>query len=86
MSKKNNQKPEKDVIEVMGEVIDSSHDNFRVILLDEEKKRTDHIILATPSGKIRMNKIRIVVGDYVNIELSPYDLNRGRITFRKGKV
>ena len=42
----------------------------------------DVIILAHVSGKIRMNYIRILPGDRVTLELSPYDLTRGRITFR----
>jgi translation initiation factor IF-1 len=41
-----------------------------------------HIVLAHISGKIRMNFIRILPGDAVRVELSPYDLSRGRITFR----
>ena len=41
------------------------------------------VILATVSGKIRMNYIRILPGDTVMLELSPYDLTRGRITYRK---
>jgi len=40
------------------------------------------VILATVSGKIRMNYIRILPGDKVTVEISPYDLTRGRITFR----
>ena len=40
------------------------------------------VILATVSGKIRMNYIRILPGDTVTVEISPYDLTRGRITFR----
>jgi translation initiation factor IF-1 len=40
------------------------------------------IILATLSGKLRMNRIRILVGDKVTVELSPYDLTKGRISFR----
>ena len=40
------------------------------------------VILATVSGKIRMNYIRILPGDKVTVEISPYDLKRGRITFR----
>lgn len=42
-----------------------------------------HIVEAHVSGKIRMNMIRILLGDTVVIELSPYDLTRGRITYRK---
>ncbi|MGW5964877.1 translation initiation factor IF-1, partial [Bacillus altitudinis] len=41
-----------------------------------------HVVLAHVSGKIRMNFIRILPGDKVTVELSPYDLNRGRITYR----
>jgi translation initiation factor IF-1 len=41
-----------------------------------------HIVLAHVSGKMRMNFIRILPGDKVKLELSPYDLTRGRITFR----
>jgi translation initiation factor IF-1 len=41
-----------------------------------------HIVLAHVSGKMRMNFIRILPGDRVKLELSPYDLSRGRITFR----
>jgi len=42
----------------------------------------DHLIVATISGKMRMNYIRILPGDKVAIEMSPYDLTRGRITYR----
>lgn len=51
--------------------------NFKVKLLDN-----DMLIHATVSGKIRMNYIRIFQGDKVTVELSPYDLNNGRIVFR----
>ena len=43
-----------------------------------------HIVEAHVSGKIRMNYIRILPGDTVKVEVSPYDLTRGRITYRKG--
>ncbi len=49
---------------------------FRVKLTE------NHIILATISGRLRQNNIRILLGDSVDIEMSPYDLNRGRITYR----
>ena len=45
-------------------------------------KDNDMVVLAHVSGKIRMNYIRILPGDKVTLELSPYDLTRGRITFR----
>lgn len=54
---------------------------FKVLLKD-----FNTIIDATPSGKIRLNHIRILKGDFVTVELSTYDLTKGRITFRhKGK-
>ena len=46
------------------------------------KLENEHIVLAHVSGKMRMNFIRILPGDKVKLELSPYDLTRGRITFR----
>ncbi len=48
----------------------------------EVKLQNGHKILATISGKLRMNFIRILPGDKVTVELSPYDLTRGRITWR----
>lgn len=42
----------------------------------------DHVLVATISGKMRMNYIRILPGDKVAVEMSPYDLSRGRITYR----
>ncbi|MEO6189815.1 MAG: translation initiation factor IF-1 [Saprospiraceae bacterium] len=44
--------------------------------------QNDHLIIATISGKMRMNYIRIMPGDKVAVEMSPYDLSRGRITYR----
>ena len=66
-----------DLIEVDG-VVEESLPNamFRVAL------ENNHRVLAHVSGKIRMNFIRILPGDKVKVELSPYDLSRGRITFR----
>ena len=46
------------------------------------KLENDHVIIATISGKMRMNYIRIFPGDKVSVEISPYDLTRGRITYR----
>ena len=67
-----------DVIEVEGKVVDVlPGGKFKVEL---ENKVT---VIATVSGKIRMNYIRILPGDTVTIELSPYDLKHGRITYRK---
>jgi translation initiation factor IF-1 len=68
---------EKDVIELEGEVTEALPSAlFRV------KLETGQLILAHVSGKIRKNFIRILPGDRVKVELSPYDLTRGRITFR----
>ena len=67
-----------DVIEVEGVVVDAlPNTHFKVEL------ENGHIILAHISGKLRMNYIRILPGDKVTVELSPYDLTRGRITWRK---
>ncbi|WP_019132898.1 translation initiation factor IF-1 [Peptoniphilus obesi] len=67
-----------DVIEVEGEVVEALPNTvFKV------KLENGHIILAHISGKLRMNYIRILPGDKVKVELSPYDLTRGRITWRK---
>ncbi|MFH1347883.1 MAG: translation initiation factor IF-1 [Candidatus Margulisiibacteriota bacterium] len=68
---------EKDVIELEGEVTESlPNAMFRV------KLETGQMVLAHVSGKIRRHWIRILPGDKVKIELSPYDLTRGRITYR----
>ena len=46
------------------------------------KLENDHIILAHSSGRMKKNRIRVLVGDKVTIEMTPYDLTKGRITFR----
>ena len=64
-------------IEKDGVIVEAlSNAMFRVRL------QNDHLIIATISGKMRMNYIRILPGDKVAVEMSPYDLTRGRITFR----
>ena len=66
-----------DVIELEGTVVETLHNtNFKVEL------ENGHQILAHISGKLRMNYIKILPGDKVKVELSPYDLTRGRITWR----
>lgn len=68
---------EKDVIELEGEVTEALPNAlFRV------KLETGQLILAHVSGKIRKHWIKILPGDRVKVELSPYDLTRGRITYR----
>jgi translation initiation factor IF-1 len=71
----------KEVIEVEGKVVEClSNATFRVELIGENYK--GHTILAHVSGKIRMNYIRILPGDTVTVEMTPYDLTKGRITYR----
>ena len=66
-----------DVIEVEGTVVESLPNAMFQVELENK-----HIVLAYISGKLRMNFIRILPGDKVTLELSPYDLTRGRITWR----
>ncbi len=67
----------KDFIEMQGEVLElMPAASFRV------KLENGHEILAHLSGKMRMNKIRLLPGDKVKMEISPYDLTKGRITYR----
>ena len=66
-----------DMIEVEGVVVESlPNTTFQVDI------GNGHMILANISGKLRMNFIRILPGDKVTVEMSPYDLTRGRITWR----
>jgi translation initiation factor IF-1 len=68
-----------DLIEVEARVIEIlPNTKFKVELI-----QNGHVVLAHVSGKIRMNNIRILPGDKVTVELSPYDLTRGRITYRR---
>ena len=67
----------KDSIEVEGKVKEAlPNANFKIELAN------GHEVLAHVSGRIRMNFIRVIPGDRVLVELSPYDLTRGRITYR----
>nr|WP_239548921.1 translation initiation factor IF-1 [Streptococcus loxodontisalivarius] len=66
-----------DVIEIEGKVVETMPNAMFTVELEN-----GHQILATVSGKIRKNYIRILVGDRVTVEMSPYDLTRGRITYR----
>jgi translation initiation factor IF-1 len=66
-----------DQIEMEGEVIDTLPNTmFRV------KLENGHVVTAHISGKMRKNYIRILTGDLVRVELTPYDLSKGRITYR----
>ena len=67
-----------DVLEMDGEVIDTlPNTTFKV------KLENGHIVIAHISGKMRKHYIRILTGDKVKVELTPYDLSKGRITFRE---
>ncbi|MCX7352300.1 MAG: translation initiation factor IF-1 [Alphaproteobacteria bacterium] len=67
-----------DLIEFTGVVTELlPNATFRV------KLDNDHIILAHTSGKMRKNRIRVLMGDKVTVEMTPYDLTKGRITFRQ---
>jgi translation initiation factor IF-1 len=69
--------PKEDLIETEGKIIEALPNAMFKVELEN-----GHVVLAHVSGKMRMNFIRILPGDKVKLELSPYDLNRGRITFR----
>ena len=66
-----------DVIEVEGTVVEALPNALFQVELEN-----GHVVLAHVSGKMRMNFIRILPGDKVTMELTPYDLSRGRITYR----
>ncbi len=66
------------MVEIAGVVIDKQRGaNFKV-----QVNKTEHIVSAQISGRMRRNRIRILVGDKVDVEVSPYDLTKGRITYR----
>lgn len=68
---------QKEVIKLTGKVVESlPNTQFRVEL------ENGHIIIAHMSGRMRKNYIRLVPGDKVEVELTPYDLSKGRISFR----
>lgn len=66
-----------DVVEVEGEIVEVlGYGSFKVQIMN------NHVITAYVSGKLWTNKIRILVGDKVKVEMSPYDLTKGRIVWR----
>ncbi len=67
-----------DLVEFGGTVIEEVRGAFRVKLDD-----MDHIVLCRLAGKMRKFRIRVVPGDKVTVEVSPYDMTRGRITYRE---
>lgn len=77
MRKNKEQKKDKDFVEINGTILESMPaTTFKVEL------ENGHTILAYLSGKMRMFKIKLLPGDKVKIEMTPYDLNKGRITYR----
>jgi translation initiation factor IF-1 len=66
-----------DLIEFSGTVVELLPNAMFRVKLDNE-----HEVLAHTSGKMRKNRIRVLAGDRVNVEMTPYDLSKGRITFR----
>jgi translation initiation factor IF-1 len=71
--------PKEDSIEVMGKVVEKFRAGMFSIELDLGLGKT---VLATMAGRLRRNRIKIMNGDKVTLELSPYDLTKGRITYR----
>jgi translation initiation factor IF-1 len=72
-----NNLPKEDAIEVMGKVVEKFKAGMFSIELD-----VGTTVLATMAGRLRRNRIKVMNGDRVSLELSPYDLTRGRITYR----
>ncbi len=68
--------PKGDCLELEGVVVDIQRDDIKI------KLSNDVVITGYLAGKLRINNIRILVGDKVKVEMSPYDLTRGRITWR----
>ncbi|HEY0405823.1 MAG TPA: translation initiation factor IF-1 [Pyrinomonadaceae bacterium] len=67
-----------DLVPAEGLVVDKLPNAFFRVRIEN----SEHLVLAQISGKVRRNHIRILMGDRVSIEMSPYDLSRGRITYR----
>lgn len=68
-----------DCIEVQGVVVEKFPSGLFSVKLDQDQNRT---VLAHLAGKLRRNRIRVLAGDRVTLELSPYDLTKGRIVYR----
>lgn len=66
-----------DVLEMEGQIIDVlPNQTFKIQLTNE------HIVVCYTSGRLRKNRIRLVLGDQVRIEMTPYDMTKGRVTYR----
>lgn len=72
-----NNLPKEDAIEVMGKVVEKFRAGMFTVELDAGQP-----VLASMAGRLRRNRIKIMTGDRVSLELSPYDLTKGRITYR----
>ena len=70
--------PKEQILEYIGKVTELLPNAMFKVKLDE----SGHIVIAITAGRLRKNRIRILTGDTVKIEISPYDLSRGRIVFR----
>jgi len=77
------QKVKESAIAIDGLVLEVIKDEYKVELDIADEKGNKPIVAAHVSGKMRMHMIRILPGDKVTVEFSPYDLTRGRITYRK---
>jgi len=71
---------ERDRIELEGVVVEMSKSVFKVDVA--KNGQTQNLVTCTLSGKVRTNSVKILIGDKVKIEVSPYDLSKGRIVFR----
>ena len=79
--KKSASKPDKEVISALGRIVETLP-NAEFLIELQDAIYAGYKVKARISGKMRMNHIKIILGDYVRVELNPYDLGRGRITFR----
>ena len=72
------QKTKEEAIELSGTVVEEVRGAFRIKI-----DAMEHIVLCRLAGKLRKHKIRVVPGDHVRVEVSPYDFERGRIVYRE---
>jgi translation initiation factor IF-1 len=79
--KKSAERPAKETISTMGRVVETLP-NAEFLIELQDTTYNKYQLKARISGKMRMNHIKIILGDYVTVELNPYDLARGRIVFR----
>jgi len=73
-------KEKEEAIVIDGSIIKVDRGDTFIVEIDNEKKSQ---VMCKPSGRMRQNHIRLTLGDKVTVEVSPYDLTRGRITYRK---